>query len=790
MPSASQPERAPIFQRFRAVGGVQQMIALLLEMDDNELDALEQTAAEAIAASNPESADEAAAMQQRLESLRELRQQDREALQQAYTQYQLSDTLIAWIQTPDWEESESYLRERTDQLLSDEAEAALALLAENNPDAQSIPLHQNLLAGCRAQGIDAAYEQLRQELRLRQMAQTPVGQQVIAFIQADDAQAERLLTAPESLLLSADGRRHLQAFLEAAQQQGDEETAARLAARLALWDEARFGSQAGATANPVQGLAPVTEPRLQPLGTQSTALQEGYLIVSPHNCAIGDNAITINNFGRIPLAWRRPEEFQRDLTENAVGRRQELQDLHAQLQRAGRGAVVGRGRRRGASGAIEGIPGIGKSTLAAMYAEAYAHDYPGGVLWLQLTPDMLTAESVGPEISRMAVYAYSADVQAYQLFGPQPGNAGSVLENALFQPRVVRALLASHSQGRLLMVADNVWDRRVLDPIRAALPADAHLFVTTRDRRVARDVGNPTELDVLSPADAALLTARFLPHLPSDQSERLALVVDHHPLALEIAAADVAARSDPADWPATIEEIATSIAQGLSVDGAPLDDEIERERRLELVLQHSYDSLGRGGNGAALQSHFRSLGSLAPEADCPAELLAAMWQVEAAQARRVLDVFANRSLIRHQADGRWQQHAILRGYARSRQTAQERLLTGERYAEYYLQAMRQADDAGEYYRMAPELPNLRHAFAWAVEEESLHLTLGLVINCADLLRSQNLGNEYLSWADQVLALARRMGGGRGAGAGVTKPWQCSSGGGDGGDWRGSGGAAA
>ncbi|HFD39027.1 MAG TPA: tetratricopeptide repeat protein, partial [Anaerolineae bacterium] len=77
---------------------------------------------------------------------------------------QLADLLIAWIQTPDWAQSEAYLQEHAADLLGDEAEAALALLRQANPDAETIPVHQALLRRCREIGIEAAYREFRAAL--------------------------------------------------------------------------------------------------------------------------------------------------------------------------------------------------------------------------------------------------------------------------------------------------------------------------------------------------------------------------------------------------------------------------------------------------------------------------------------------------------------------------------------------------------------------------------------------------------------------------------------------------
>jgi len=76
----------------------------------------------------------------------------------------LADLLIAWIQTPDWAQSEAYLQANAAALLTDEAEATLALLQTNNPNHPVIPQHIALLQRCRALGVTPAYQELRAAL--------------------------------------------------------------------------------------------------------------------------------------------------------------------------------------------------------------------------------------------------------------------------------------------------------------------------------------------------------------------------------------------------------------------------------------------------------------------------------------------------------------------------------------------------------------------------------------------------------------------------------------------------
>ncbi len=80
----------------------------------------------------------------------------------------LADRLIAWIQTPDWGQSQAFLAEYAVELLSNEAEQVLALLQENNSQNRAIPQHLALLERCREIGVEAAYAELQAAIDVEQ----------------------------------------------------------------------------------------------------------------------------------------------------------------------------------------------------------------------------------------------------------------------------------------------------------------------------------------------------------------------------------------------------------------------------------------------------------------------------------------------------------------------------------------------------------------------------------------------------------------------------------------------
>jgi len=679
------------------------------------------------------------------------------------------------------------MRERLEELppalheVMQELEATGAIINTPEDLARLLSTRPDLQARMMAAMGQSGLLQQAMEQAIRQSG--PMGAAVWRFVQADDAQAAALLQTESALLLSLDANDLLRQLAGAAQAVGDADFAACVAARLEQQQTARLGSgETRATfAQPGQHVGTQTNIGGDVHGTLLSGSFAGdvnvgarYEIGVAAFSAIGDNAVTLNvlNFGAVTLHWQRPCMTRANLTERAVGRQGELDQLRAQLRTAsGNGddvAIVGKSR----SQAVEGMPGVGKSTLAALYAAACAADteaYPGGVLWLQLGPSYTTAASVHAALSALVALVYGGGDQAFALeampTAPQVlEQIQRALQNALFSAEAICRMLAVH--GRTLVVVDDLWERALWPDIRGMLPAEAHILVTTRDDRVARAVGHPLPLDVLTLPDALTLIAQELPRMPEALARRLIRIVGAHPMALRIILGDLHPDDPPAEWAAALDRIADRLARGLGVDPTALDD-IEPERRLSAVFAYSYAALA---HHEALQRCFRALGCFAPdEAELTTAAVSAILTLPEDETRPLLKTLRDRHLVRRvgQSDC-WQQHALLRSYALEQQPPAERLTWAERHARHYLARMRAADDAQTYYTLRPDLPNLRHAFAWAVGEgRALGLAQALLSNCANLLKGQNLGLEYLAWAEQVKTLAFSMGGAQEQGQALT-----------------------
>jgi hypothetical protein len=115
------------------------------------------------------------------------------------------------------------------------------------------------------------------------------------------------------LLLTLDASDLLADVLQAAQAAGDEALSARLRARHEQWQAAHQSTVSG----PLRRAPVEPEPRqAQPESWQERAERQPgqaergstYTVIRASQCAIGDNALVINNIGHLPLRWVRPNE--------------------------------------------------------------------------------------------------------------------------------------------------------------------------------------------------------------------------------------------------------------------------------------------------------------------------------------------------------------------------------------------------------------------------------------------------------------------------------------------------
>jgi tetratricopeptide (TPR) repeat protein len=284
--------------------------------------------------------------------------------------------------------------------------------------------------------------------------------------------------------------------------------------------------------------------------------------------------------------------------------------------------------------AVDGMAGVGKSTLAVHVGHRLATRYPDGRLFLDLH-----AHSEG----RAAVDPGAALDLLLRALGT-PGDeipAGAEERSALW-----RSELAGR---RLLLILDNAGSAAQVRPL---LPGAAGCLtlVTSRRRLADLDTTDVVSLDVLPPDEAAALFTRILGTDGVDAGEVAEVVglCDRLPLAIRIAAARLRAR--PA-W--TVRHLARRLRDRRRV----LTELAVGDRSVAASLALSYAQLTE-----PQRRLFRLLG-LAPVAGFGAGVAAAAAGLPLEPAERLLEDLLDAHLVQEPAPGRYRFHDLLQQHA-------------------------------------------------------------------------------------------------------------------------------
>ncbi|CAL9490037.1 AfsR/SARP family transcriptional regulator [Streptomyces sp. enrichment culture] len=363
---------------------------------------------------------------------------------------------------------------------------------------------------------------------------------------------------------------------------------------------------------------------------------------------------------RPPAPATRPAQLPADLPA-FVGRHAELDRVRALLPEDGRTPTTV------VIGAIGGMGGIGKTTLAVHWAHEVADRFPDGQLCVNLRGFDPTGTVVAPgEAIRVFLDA----------LGVPPAHIPAGLEA---QAALYRSMLA---ERRVLILLDNARDADQVRPLLPGSPGSL-VIVTSRSRLTGLVVGEgafPLTLDQLPFSEAHDLLARRIgadrlaaePEAADEIITRCARL----PLALAIVAAHAVGR--PGFPLATIAEEVRE-CHG-SLDAFTGGDDLTTDVRA--VFSWSYRALS-----APAARLFRLLGlHSGPDVSAPA--VAALAGLQARETRSLLAELVRAHLVVERLPGRYSLHDLLRVYAGERVRAEdppeERDRAVERLLAWYL----------------------------------------------------------------------------------------------------------
>src|SRR5262245_33210641 len=287
---------------------------------------------------------------------------------------------------------------------------------------------------------------------------------------------------------------------------------------------------------------------------------------------------------------------------------------------------------------IDGMAGVGKTTLAVHAAHRLAGSFPDGQFFLPLHAHTPGQRPVSPA-DALASLLLTAGVAVQEIPPGTEARAGRWRD---------------HVAGKKILVL--LDDAAGHDQVRPLLPGTpgSLVVVTSRRRLTALEDSAVISLGTLSPAEAVALLARLAgrPGLGSGAGPagEIARLCGYLPLAIGMLARQL--RHHPA-----------RTAAELAADLAAARDRLAVMRAENLSVAAAFD-LSYADLSQAQQRLFRRLG-LIPGADIDAYAVAALDDTSLESARGQLDELYDNHLITEPQAGRYLPHDLLREYARA-----------------------------------------------------------------------------------------------------------------------------
>ncbi len=325
--------------------------------------------------------------------------------------------------------------------------------------------------------------------------------------------------------------------------------------------------------------------------------------------------------------------------------------------------------------AIDGMAGVGKSTLAVHLAHLLAGQFPDGQIYLGLQAHDPYEEPVDPAAALDTLLHVAGTVGGAAAVAERHRKPGTLdMHAALWREQV--------AGRRMLIVLDDAGSRDQVGPLLPGTPG-CLVLITSRRRLTGLAGAISLSLNVMGTQDAAELFARVVGPGRKSDADAIAEVVrlcGNVPLAIQLAASRL--RHRPA-WTATdlVRLLARTQHRLREIRG----EELEVAASFEL----SYRYLPR-----SQQSAFRQVGCY-PGPDFSLHAAAAASGLSLADTDRVLSGLLDYHMLEEPVHGRFRCHDLLREYSRERSLGEEpepeRRAAMHRLLDYYLQVAASAD---------------------------------------------------------------------------------------------------
>ncbi len=387
--------------------------------------------------------------------------------------------------------------------------------------------------------------------------------------------------------------------------------------------------------------------------------------------------------------------------------------------------LVRRLRTARASIAIDGMPGVGKTALAAYLVQlpAILRAFKDGVLWGGLGPD---ADSS----SVLAAWARALKLDLAKIGGGNP----------------VKEVAGAIALRRMLLVIDDAWDVASAKALKCGGPNCCYLL-TTRDKNVSREFAQAAgtmAIGVLSDAESYQLLQKLAPEAcdaDPQGARRLVVAMGGLPQGITLLGGYLAAPDNSlfVDLSAEAMRDMSDPKRRLQLAAARLGSSGETTT-LESIIGLSLDRLTQGAVDA-----FHALGAFVPKpewyprdaaefvAEAPLRTLAQL------AARNLVDVNTSASHLT--------MHQTLSDVARTKLSSR----AISRHQQFYLGIVQ--TDPHDRWRIADNYPQIRRALESLPEEPVL---LEWLEALEPFQFAHHLDAERSDWTQRALAMTSRI----------------------------------